>query len=342
MMATLLVGIMVASLVLYALLGGADYGAGVWDLLSAGPLKEEQKELIANAIQPIWEANHVWLILIIVLLFSGFPPAFGAIMVALFIPILLMLAGIVLRGSSFVFRAYSTIDSRMQRACAYVFSMSSCFTPLFAGIIVGSLSDDHVFVTQDVSVNGYVLNWLNPFTVSVGLLTVAFFAFLAAAYLTVEASSEELKGVFLRRVDSAGLAVMTMAGLTSILSASYARDLRYSFMHNAVARWSVLTAGVAFALVFFALYGRRDRLLRAMAAIHIGAIVVGWASSQYPYLIRPQRTIFNSVLSETVVRDVVLASTAGAVVLFPSLGLLLYVFKDQRRSKVASSTEARP
>ena len=341
-MASLLVGIMVASLVLYALLAGADYGAGVWDLLSAGSLKEEQEELIANAIQPIWEANHVWLILIIVLLFSGFPPAFGAIMVALFVPILLMLTGIVLRGSSFVFRAYSTVDSRMQHACAYVFSMSSCFTPLFAGIIVGALSGDRIFVAQDVSVNGYVLNWLNPFTVSVGLLTVALFAFLAAAYLIVEASSEELKSAFRRRAVAAGVAVGIMAALTSILSAWYARGLRDSFMHNTVARWSVLTAGIAFAVAFFALYGRRDRLLRAMAAIHIGGIVVGWASSQYPYLVRPDRTIFNSVLSETVVRDIVFASAAGAVVLFPSLALLLYVFKDQRRSNAASSTEARP
>src|SRR5215469_13774235 len=228
-MALLLAGIMIVALVAYVLLAGADYGAGLWDLFSSGPSKEEQHDLIANAIQPIWEANHVWLILILVLLFSGFPPAFGAIMVALYIPILLMLVGIVLRGSSFVFRAYSTIDSRMQRACAYVFSMSSCFTPLFAGIIVGALSDDHIFVTQDVSVNGYVLNWLNPFTISVGLLTVALFAFLAAAYLIVEASSEELKSAFRRRAVAAGVAVGIMAALTSILSAWYARGLRDSF-----------------------------------------------------------------------------------------------------------------
>ena len=113
-MKELLAAVIVASLALYAISGGADYGAGVWDLLSGGSFKEEQKELIANAIRPIWEANHIWLIFILVLLFSGFPRAFSSIMVALFIPILLMLLGIILRGSSFVFRAYSTIDSRMQ------------------------------------------------------------------------------------------------------------------------------------------------------------------------------------------------------------------------------------
>src|SRR5215467_15892517 len=105
-MTPILAAVMGAALVLYVLLGGADYGAGFWDLLSSGPLKDEQKNLIANAVRPIWEANHVWLIFIFVLLFSGFPRAFGAIMTALFIPISLMLLGIVLRGAAFVFRAY--------------------------------------------------------------------------------------------------------------------------------------------------------------------------------------------------------------------------------------------
>jgi len=332
--------IMVASLVLYALLGGADYGAGVWDLFSGGPLKEKQKELIANAIRPIWEANHVWLILILVLLFSGFPPAFGAIMVALYIPILLMLVGIVLRGSSFVFRAYSTIDSRMQRACAYVFSMSSCFTPFFAGIVVGAISDDDVFVSQDVSLNGYVLNWLSPFTISVGLLTLTLFAFLAATYLAVEASSEELRRVFRRRAAAAGVAGGLMSMVSVVLSAWYARGLRESFMRNAVGCFFALAAVITLALAFLALYRAWVRLSRAMAVIHVGAIVVGWACSQYPYLVRPERTIFNSVLSEAIVRDVVFASVAGAVVLFPSLGLLLYIFKDRRRARATPPTGA--
>jgi cytochrome bd ubiquinol oxidase subunit II len=224
-MAFLLACIMVASLVLYALLAGADYGAGLWDLLSSGGNKEGQKELIANAIQPIWEANHVWLILIIVLMFSGFPLAFGTIMTALYVPILLMLIGIVLRGSSFVFRAYSVLDSRMQRAYGYVFSISSCFTPFFAGVILGSVSDDHVFVSQDVSLNGYVFNWLNPFTISTGVLTLALFAFLAAAYLTVEAPNDELRRLFRRRAGAAAAAASIMAILTFILSIHYAPGL---------------------------------------------------------------------------------------------------------------------
>jgi cytochrome d ubiquinol oxidase subunit II len=341
-MASLLVGIMVVSLVLYTLLGGADYGAGVWDLFSAGPSKEAQKELIANAIQPIWEANHVWLILIVVLLFSAFPPAFGVVMVALHIPILLMLAGIVLRGSSFVFRAYSTTNSRMQRACAYVFSISSCFTPLFAGIIIGAISDDHVLVSNDASVNGYIFNWLNPFTLSMGLLTLTLFAFLAAAYLIVEAPTEDLRIAFRRRAAFSGLVAAAISMLLFIVSERYASGLRISLVHNPLSLGSVLTSLACLVLAFIAIFGRRDRLLRGMASVSVGSVVVAWASAQYPYLIRPGQTIFNSVVSETVVRDVVLASAAGAIVLFPSLGLLLYIFKDQRRTRTVSSTSVRP
>ncbi|WP_263356750.1 cytochrome d ubiquinol oxidase subunit II [Acidicapsa ligni] len=336
--ASVLACIMAAALLLYVLLAGADYGAGFWDLLSSGPSKDAQKELIANAIQPIWEANHVWLILILVLLFAGFPPAFGAVMIALHVPILLMLVGIVLRGSSFVFRAYSTIDSEMRKACAYVFSISSSFTPFFMGILIGSLSDNRVLVSEDVSINGYLFNWLNPFSVSMGLLTVALFAFLAASYLTAEAATDELRRTFRNRTVGAGVAGIVLTVITFALSAEYATGLREGFTRNSVAICFAIIAWLAIAVSFVALYKGCFQLSRIMAAVHAGSIVVVWAVAQYPYIARPQRTIFNSMLSATVVHDIVLACVAGAIVLFPSLGILLYVFKDQRRNKAAASS----
>jgi len=95
---------MLAALVFYVLLGGADFGGGIWDLLASGPRAREQRAAIEHAIGPIWEANHVWLILVIVVLFTGFPPAFAAISIALFVPLVLLLVGIVLRGAAFTFR----------------------------------------------------------------------------------------------------------------------------------------------------------------------------------------------------------------------------------------------
>ena len=114
---TILAGMMMISLTFYALMGGADYGGGVWDLLAWGPRKKAQRELIAKAIGPIWEANHVWLILVIVILFTAFPPAFAAISTALHIPLVLMLSGIVLRGSAFIFRSYDKKTDAVQSGC---------------------------------------------------------------------------------------------------------------------------------------------------------------------------------------------------------------------------------
>jgi len=331
MMTPLLAAVMGAALVVYVLLGGADYGAGFWDLLSAGPLKEAQKSLIANAIRPIWEANHVWLIFIFVLLFAGFPRAFGTIMIALYIPISLMLLGIVLRGAAFVFRAYTTLNSDVQRTYAFLFSASSSFTPIFAGMVLASLSDDRVFVARDESLNGYVFNWLNPFSLFLGLFTLALFAYLAATYLAVEAASPGLRQAFRHRAFGAGSISGVLAAEVFILSNRYAHGLRSGLLHSGLAHFAEAVAVISLIVGLAAVSKDHVRLARLMVALFAASIVTSWAAAQYPYLARPDMTIFNSALSENVVRDVLYASIAGALVLFPSLALLLYVFKDQRK-----------
>ncbi|HSN13548.1 MAG TPA: cytochrome d ubiquinol oxidase subunit II, partial [Anaeromyxobacteraceae bacterium] len=120
--ADLLAGTILAALILYALLGGADFGGGIWDLLASGPRKKEQRAAIERALGPIWEANHVWLVLVVVLLFTGFPAAFAEVSIALFVPLVLLLVGIVLRGASFTFRAYDWPDDRVQARWGLVFS----------------------------------------------------------------------------------------------------------------------------------------------------------------------------------------------------------------------------
>jgi len=330
-MTPILAAIMASSLVLYVLLAGADYGAGFWDLLSRGPLKEQEKSLIANAIQPIWEANHVWLILILVVLFAGFPLAFGVIMTALCVPISVMVLGIVLRGSSFVFRAYSTANSVPQRTYAYVFSASSSFTPIFAGIVLASLSDDRVVVARDESLNGYLFNWLNPFSISTGLFTLALFAYLAAAYLAVEAPNAELRRPFRQRALAAGSASGVLAAVTIVLAGQYAHAFRTGLFHNNLAHCAEIAAAISLIGGLTAFLGDRVRLARYMVALFAASTVICWSAAQYPFLARPDMTVFNSAVSENIVRDVLFASIAGAVVLFPSLALLLYVFKDQRK-----------
>ena len=135
----LLSAALLLSLTAYALLGGADYGGGVWDLLASGRTAERQRATIARAIGPVWEANHVWLIAAIVILFTGFPRAFAAVSTFLHIPLVLVLIGIVLRGSAFVFRAYG--PERHDWIWGRVFAVASVATPLFLGVIVGAITE---------------------------------------------------------------------------------------------------------------------------------------------------------------------------------------------------------
>src|SRR6266403_592655 len=179
---------MTAALIIYALLGGADYGGGVWDLLASGKRAPAQRALIAQAIGPVWEANHVWLILVLVVLFTAFPPAFAAISIALHIPLTLLLIGVVLRGTTFTFRAYDVRRDDVQRRWSLVFSISSIITPMLLGIVLGAIASGTIRVKDGVVVSGFLKPWLAPFPFAVGLFALSLFAFLAAVFLTVEST----------------------------------------------------------------------------------------------------------------------------------------------------------
>ena len=196
-----------AALVLYALLGGADFGGGIWDLLAWGPRKREQRALIEHAIGPIWEANHVWLILVVVVLFTAFPAAFAAVSIALFVPLVLLLLGIVLRGAAFTFRTYDRPDDRVQARWGAIFSGSSVLAPLVLGVVVGALASGRLRVAAD---GAEPFAWVAPFPLAVGLFAAALFAFLAATYLAVEAAGP-LREDFRRRALGAGVAVFLCA-----------------------------------------------------------------------------------------------------------------------------------
>jgi cytochrome d ubiquinol oxidase subunit II len=324
--ADLLAGALLAALVLYALLGGADFGGGVWDLLAAGPRKAEQRRLVEDAIGPIWEANHVWLILAVVLLFTGFPAAFAALSIDLFLPLFLLLGGIVLRGAAFTFRTYDRPDPRVRVRWGLVFSISSIVAPLVLGTIVGAIASGRLVAATRGRVP---LAWLSPFPLATGLLATALFAFLAACYLAVEAEGA-LREDFRRRALGAGVAVFAAALLAAVLSwreapLVFAGLTRRGFslpLHLATAAAAVTALG--------ALLRRRVRLARAAAAVQAALIVAGWGASQYPYLVVPDVTLASAAAPDATIVPVLWALAAGAVLLFPALYLLFRVFKGER------------
>lgn len=332
-LAEILAGVIVAALNAYVLLAGADFGGGVWDLFARGPRARAQRELVVQAIGPVWEANHVWLILALVLLFTCFPPVFAQLSIRLHIPFALALIGIVLRGSAFAFRSYGGQRDEVQQRWGGVFAGASIVTPLLLGMAVGAVAAGAVgeggtgkgegFVTL------YVLPWVSPFAISVGVFALVCFAFLAAVYLTLETTDRALQEDFRRRGLVAGVAVMVTGIVALALSRGGAEAVQRGLLG---APWSLplhVLTGAAAVGALVGLWRRQWRWARIAAAGEVSLILWGWALGQYPYLIPPDFTIEGSAAPLITLGLAMGAIVLGGAVLFPSLYYLFHVFKGR-------------
>lgn len=327
----ILAGIILISLTFYVLFGGADYGAGVWSLLARGPRALAQREAIAKAIGPIWEANHVWLILVVTILFTAFPKAFAVMSTQLHIPLSLMLVGIVLRGSAFAFRTNDVVPRTVDEAGAQkfwerVFAVSSVFTPIMLGMTIGAVASGLETGQAGTFMDVFVRPWATLFCVTVGLLALVLFAFLAAVYLLLETRSHALREDFRQRALWAGGVAVLLAGAVFALSNSAAPHVRYHLSHTI---WGIMTMGLAGLSALAALASLWQRMYRMAFVCTVSEVIFivwGWGIAQYPYLIIPDVTISDSAPILTL--QLVLATLlVGALLLFPSLYYLYRIFK---------------
>ncbi|MEI6790547.1 MAG: cytochrome d ubiquinol oxidase subunit II, partial [Myxococcaceae bacterium] len=193
-----LAAVMLIALCIYMLTAGADFGGGILDLFSIGPRAYKQRDLIAKTLAPIWEANHVWLILIIVLLFVCFPPVFETMSIILHIPITLLLIGIVLRGSAFAFRSHDAESAH--KHWSVIFAIGSIITPFMLGLCLGTIASGRIPlipVTESLNFAQYFITpWLQPFPILVGILTLWLCALLSSLYLLQRTSDFELQRDF--------------------------------------------------------------------------------------------------------------------------------------------------
>jgi cytochrome bd ubiquinol oxidase subunit II len=326
-LADVLAALLALSLNAYVLFGGADFGGGVWDLLASGPRRARQRAVIAHAIGPIWEANHVWLILAIVLTFTCFAPVYARLGTILHIPLTLMLVGIVLRGSAFTFRTYDDEQDSAQRRWGRVFATASLITPILLGMSIGAIASGRVVpISAGSFVQQYVEPWLTPFAFSVGLLALTLFAFLAAVFLTLETRDPELVDDFRRRALAAGVAVFFASGLVLLLSRS-APLVRTGLMASSYAMPLHLATGVTAVFVLAALWLRWFRVARIGVALQVSLIFWGWALAQYPLLVPPDLTIAGTAAPRSTLRLTIIALALGGALLMPSLWYLFQVFK---------------
>lgn len=322
--------ITLASLILYAVMGGADFGGGMWDLFAAGKRADAQRRLIAHALGPIWEANHVWLILVIVLLFTAFPPAFGAMMTALHLPLMAMLLGIVLRGSAFVFRKYDVRDDAVQRRWSAVFGVASLITPFLQGLVLGALASGAIRVDGGRVTTGFFAGWTEPFAIACGVFALGLFSFLAAVYLTVEAAAEPaVEEDFRGRAIVAELLLAPMAAAVFFTAKKGAPQM-FEGLTRWWAPWLVAATSACALLALGALVVRRYRVARVAAIGQVALILVGWSVAQFPLLIVPDVDIFTAAAPEITLRLLLGALAVGAVILLPSLWYLFRVFKGER------------
>ena len=314
--------VMGAGVVAYAVTGGADYGGGVLHLFLRS---DAHRAIIRKAIAPIWEANHVWLIFVIVLCFSVFPVAFAVLSTALHIPITLSLIGIVLRGSAFIFQSYGV--GRTGVAWRRVFGVSSLATPFCLGLLAAALSSGAIRADHGEVITGFFAGWTSVYAVSTGVFTLALFTLLAATYLTVEADAERAETF--RRVAMV-LEVVTGAIAGGVFLAA-ARDAPLLFDRMVGSSWTLpvqsLTAASAFATLI-ALWRRRYRWARATAATQAALVILGWGLAMDGAVVLPDVTIHNAGTQHRVVQALLPVVAAGSLLLAPALWYLFRVFKE--------------
>ncbi|MCC6624413.1 MAG: cytochrome d ubiquinol oxidase subunit II [Deltaproteobacteria bacterium] len=323
MLADLVAGTLLVALVAYTVTGGADFGGGLWELFATGPRKARQRELVERAIAPIWEANHVWLILVVVVMFVALPVAFSAIMTALHIPLVIVLVGIVLRGAAFVFRGYDPEPAAGAERWRTVFAVASLVTPIFLGVCLGAIVSGGVRLHPDGRpAVGFVEAWATPVAFGVGAFVVVLVAWLAAVYLTVAAGDDrELADDFRRRALVTGLlaAAVGHALLAAGIGPSHTDGTRGTLVQLAV---GVLGAGA-----LHAVWTRAYKRARVLAAGQVAAIVVGLGLAMHPFVVPPDLTFERALAPPAVVEAMLVVLAIGTPLLLAALVWLYRVFR---------------
>ncbi|GLW98747.1 cytochrome d ubiquinol oxidase subunit II [Microtetraspora sp. NBRC 16547] len=320
--AQILLVVMWVGLTLYALLGGADFGGGVWDLLAGR--EHQNRKLIEHAIGPVWEANHVWLIFVLVVLWTGFPPVFAAIMSTLYIPLTLAALGIIFRGSAFVFRKAST-EWWQQRLFGASFAISSVLTPFFLGTVAGAIASGRV--PPGLAAGNLLSSWVNPTSMYGGVLAVGVCAYLAAVYLCDDAVRAGLDPAgFRRRAIGTGIVVGVVALAGIAVLRLDAPALFAGLTHRAL---PAVVASAAMGIASLGLLLARAYLLvRVTAILAVTAVMWGWPLAQYPVMLPPAFTYRQAAAGPEVLVVTLIVLGVGALLVLPAIAWLLAI---QRR-----------
>ena len=315
MLADLCAILLALGLTAYVVLAGADFGTGIWDLTARD---DALRARIKHSMAPVWEANHVWLIFVLVVLWTAFPRAFGSVMSTLAIPLFAAAIGIILRGAAFALRGQAA-SMFEQRALGAVFALSSLLVPFFLGTVVGGIASGRVPVGN--ASGDELTSWANETGIAVGLIAIATGAHVAAVFLGADArraGQPELVAAFRARALGSGLVagVLAIAGL--LVVRSDAPEL-WDGLSSGAGLVCVLGSAVAGLCTLALEWRSRFEPARYMVAVAVGAIVAGWAVAQQPYLLPPELTVSDAAAPDATLAALLGCSALGALILIPAL-----------------------
>ena len=323
------------SMLLYVLLGGADFGAGIIEIFTG----KKGMNVISKAIAPVWEANHIWIIVVIVILFNAFPEVYSTITLYLHIPLMLVLIGIIFRGTAFAFRYYDPFQDRSHQIYTLLFKLFSVFTPFFLGVtlgavILGNMTTDNTLSFYD----RFVAPWFNIFPASLGIFIVLLFSYLAAVYLVGEATDDKSRKQFSRYSIRLLIALVLCGGIVFFTAHINGLHLLNMYVHSWISLSCAILATILLPVFLYAMKKDLKNLMRIIAGAQTAAILIGWLGIQFPVLVALNNTlsltVYNAVAPSKTLLMMIIALIVGLAFVIPLLLYLFRVFKFTKGEEI--------
>ena len=326
-----------AAILLYLILGGADFGAGIIEFFSSERNQDRIREKTYQAIGPIWEANHMWLIISIVVLFVGFPVIYTTVSTYLHIPLVIMLFGIIARGTAFTFRHYDAVVDNMQKVYNKIFIYSSFVTPMFLGIIAASTVSGRIDTHATSFLDAYIFSWLNWFSISVGAFTIAICGFLAAIFIIGETDNEIDRMRFVRKAKHFNIAAAITGTVVFITAYFEGVPLLNWIFGNVVGAVAITAAAISLLALWRYIKLRNNRIIRVLAGFQVTMILLAITFRHYPNIIilkgGEKLSLMEQAGHEKSIYTLAMALLLGSIFILPALVYLLYSFHNKKADR---------
>lgn len=324
---------LLVSVYLYCLLGGADFGAGIIELF-AGKNKDKIKTLVNNAMAPIWEANHMWVIIAVVILFMGFPAIYTQVSISLYIPLILLLIGVVLRGTAFTFRHYDAVQDGSQKVYSRIFAVSSLLVSFFFGLIIGALVSGKITTGPQNFYEGYLHPWINLFSISTGIFVCSLFVFTASVYLISETTEIDLRELIINKTKLATLVMVVSGAMVFVFSYVEGVGFAEKFLSHPVSIAIIVLATLALPVLWNIIEKGLVWPSRLLVGAQLFFILAAFYLIYFPEIIILKNgdtiTLFNAAAPEATLTQLGWALVVGSFLIFPTLFYLFKVFKVEK------------